>query len=124
MGFLKAFGAAVLKVTQIVGGLAPMVTQYVPQSAGVVGVVTSDLSQIAGIIGQVEVMGQALALGGSDKLKAAAPAVAQIILRSDLLATHKIKDEAKFAAAVNGIASNMADLLNSLEDKVPTTDKA
>lgn len=123
MGFLKAFAAAALKVTQIVTGIGPLFANAVPQSAGIVQVVTSDLSTIAGIVQQVEIMGQALTLSGPQKLTAAAPAVAQIILRSDLMATHKIKDEAKFTAAVNGLASNMADLLNSLEDKIQTTDK-
>ncbi len=123
MGFLKAFGTAVLKITQIVTGIGPIYAGAVPQIANVVQTVVSDLTALAGIIQQVEVMGQALALSGPQKLTAAAPAIAQIVLRSDLMIHHNIKDQAKFASAISGLASNVADLLNSLEDKVPTSDK-
>jgi hypothetical protein len=123
VAFLKRFGAAVLKGLQIVTGLGPVIAQYVPGAAGTVAIVTSDLAAIADILQQTEVMGQALALPGAQKLKAAAPLVEQIVLKSALLAHHKIADETKFKSAIEGIASNMVDLLNSLEDKVQTDSK-
>lgn len=127
MGFLKKFGQAVLKGFQIVEGIAPYATPIVqlvnPGAAGKVEKVVGELPAIAGIIQNVEGIGAALSLSGPQKLTAAAPLVAQVILASDLLAKHKIADQAKFQAACTQIASGVADLLSSLEDKVATTDK-
>lgn len=124
MGFLKALGIAVLKITQIVTGFAPQVQQLVPGTAGIIQTVEDDLTAIAKIVQQAEVFGAALSLPGADKLKGAIPAASQILLQSELLAGRKIKDEAKYAAAVATITGGIADLLSSLDDKVETDNKA
>ncbi len=123
IGFLKSFGAAVLKITQIVSGIAPTVQQYVPSSAGVIQTVEDDLTAIAKVVQQTEVFGAALGLNGQDKLKAAIPAASQILLQSELLSGRKIKDEAKYATAIAQITSGVADVLSSLEDNISTHDK-
>jgi hypothetical protein len=120
MTFLKKLGGILLKGTQIIMGFAPLVQAMVPGSAGII----SEINQIAAIIAQVEIMGQALGVAGPDKLRAAAPAVAQIILQSSMMAHRQIADPLKFNAACATIAGGMADLLNSLKPDVETVDKA
>lgn len=115
MGFLKRFGEIVLKITAIATGLAPLISGAAPASTAVVRVVVDDLTLIAKIIMDVEVMGQALSLTGTQKLEAAAPLVAQLVLNSSALAGQQIADPARFKAACTTIASGMADLLNSLK---------
>lgn len=117
MSFLKKFGAIALKVTQVAIGVAPVVSQIAPSTAPAVSTATDGLSLIAQIIMQVEVAGQALALPGTDKLKAAGPLVAQAVLASSLMAGKKIADPELFRKATEGIASSVADLLNSLDEK-------
>lgn len=124
MGFLARLGTIILKFTEIAAGIAPIVSAAAPQAAPAITLVTSELTQIASVVQQAEVFGQALKLPGAQKLTGAAPSVAQIILQSALLANHKIADQARFTQGVNSIASGVADVLSSLEDKVQTTDKA
>lgn len=114
MKFLSKLGAAALKFTQIAVGVAPVVSQAVPQSAGVVGAAVSEIGQLADIIQLVEVAGQAAGQKGPQKLTMAAPLVAQAVLRSSALAGKKIADDALFQKACAGIAGGFADLLNSL----------
>lgn len=124
MRFLKKFGSIALQVTQAAIGLAPLAQKIYPGAAGEIAVVSQDLAQVAGIILQVEAVGQALTLSGPQKLQAAVPLVSQVILQSALLANHKIDDAAKFSAGCQKIADGMVDLLNSLEPKVETINKA
>jgi hypothetical protein len=122
--FLKTLGSIILKATQIVLGFAPIAQSAFPSQAGTIQTVEDKLQQIANIIVQTEAIGQALTLTGAQKLTAAAPLVAQEILSSSLLVGHQIADAAKFQTAVSGIASNMADLLNSLKaDAIQTQNK-
>jgi len=124
MSFLKKLGAAVLKGTAIVAGFAPMFVTS-DQSAAVVNTVSADLAQISLVISEIEAVGQALNLKGPDKLIAAAPQVAQVILQSAMMAGKKIENEALFAAGSKKIADGMADVLNSLhESGVETVSKA
>jgi hypothetical protein len=128
MTFLRKLGIVLLKGVQIATGLAPLagplISTVSPGSAGSVAVVTSDLNQIAAIIAQVEAMGQALSLKGTDKLKAAGPLVAQIIVSSSLLVNKKIADPNLFNSGAAKIADGMADVLNSIHaDSMTTADK-
>ena len=115
MGFLKKLGQILAIGIELVTGIGPILSAQAPSSSGTVATVTNDLNLIAGIIAQAEAMGASLGLPGPDKLKAAAPMVAQIILSSSLLAGKKIQDTAKFQAGVNSIAGGMADVLSSLD---------
>jgi len=118
VNFLKKFGSIVLKLTEIVAGVAPTVVKDFPGASGVVQIISKDLAEIGNVIGQVEVIGQVLGTVGADKLKAAVPLVTQVILSSSLMAGKKIADPAKFQAAVSEITSAVADLLNSLEGSI------
>lgn len=121
MKYLTKIGQILLKVTQIATGLAPIIpTEYKDKYVAV----SRDLEQISAIIVQAELFGQALGLPGSQKLTAATPAVAQIILQSSVLVDHKIADPVLFRQGCQKIADGMADVMNSLNDSINTTDKA
>ena len=115
MGFLRKAGSIIGKITQLWLGLAPMLTN-IPGSVRTE--ISSDLTILAGIIINAEAMGQALDIKGPDKLKAAAPLVAQMVLQSSLLAHRKIKDPVLFKQGCTKMGDGMADLLNSLDDDI------
>lgn len=125
MTWLKKVGGILLKVIGVVTGLTPLITgvsQTVLPSGGVATVnkVLTDVTDVADVIITTEQMFQA-AFGpdqkkGSEKLAAAVPFVAQILQNAQFMTGKKVKDEAKFEAAVAGITSNFADLLNSIGD--------
>ena len=121
MTFLKKFGGLIVKGLQIVSGLQS--SGLFPTQAGALQVVSKDLASIAEIITQVEVMGQVLGSPGADKLRAATPLVAQIVLQSSILARHEIANPELFRAGCQQIAAGMADVLNSLKDDVGAVDK-
>lgn len=123
MTFLSKLGAIILKSVQVLTAIEPLATAYAPKSPQVLDMAENDLTKIGAVIMQVEVMGQALALPGPQKLIAAAPSVAQVILQSTLLAGHKIANPTLFAAGAAKMADGMADVLNSLKDDVGTADK-
>jgi hypothetical protein len=124
MSFLSKFGKFVLKGLSIVTGIAPIVSQAVPGSAQTIQVVSQDLAQVADIVTKIEVIGQQLGKPGAEKLALAAPLVADVIIKSSLLANQKIDNPALFSQGSKKIADGMADILNSLnENGVKTTDK-
>src|SRR4051812_47529302 len=125
MTLLMKIGVAILKITQIVTGFGPLLSQLSPQNAGTIATVQSELAQLSGVIVTVKAIGQSLGIKGPDKLKAAGPLVAQVILQSSLMAHHQIDNPALFQQASTKIADGIADLLNSLKSSgVQTTDKA
>lgn len=120
MGLLKKIGDIVLKITEIISGVSPLFPQY--QNGTQVAV--SELQQIGAVISNIEVFGQVLGTPGADKLKAATPVVAQLILQSALLVNHKIENSALFTQGAGKIADGMADVMNSLKDSLATDSKA
>lgn len=121
MTFLKKLGQVILRGTEMFAGVSPLIPpQYKEKTTSVV----DTLGQVGHIIVSVEAFGQTLNIAGADKLKAAAPLVAQIILASDMLTGKKIDDPVKFLAGVTKITDGMADIINSLDDKVDTVNKA
>lgn len=124
MSFLKTLGSYIAKGLQIVLGFAPLIESSFPNQAATIAANVDRLRLIADIIVRTEAVGQALSLTGPQKLIAASPDIEQAILSSSILAGHAIADPVKFKAAVSGIASNMADLLNSLSpDAILTQNK-
>ncbi len=120
MTLLSKIGAILLKVSQIVVGIAP----FVPAAQqGTYQIISRDLEQVSAVIIQAELFGQALSLPGAQKLQAASPAVAQIILQSSILANHKIANQPLFQAGCTKITDGMADVMNSLNDSVDTVSK-
>lgn len=124
MTFLKKVGSYIVKGLQIIAQFEGVVTATVPGSGTVIQVISKDLTDIGNIIIQIEAAGQALGLPGAQKLTAATPAVAQVLLQSALLANHKVANEALFQSGAQKIADGMVDVLNSLKDDVATVDKA
>jgi hypothetical protein len=118
MSFLKRLGSIIVKGAAIAAGFGPMISATVPGAAGVVTKVTDTLQQLVGIIVNVEAVGQVLGTPGPDKLKAATPLVAQIILQSDFMVGKKIKNQELFQKAAAQFAGGAADFLNSLEDDI------
>ena len=114
MEFLKKLGQILATGLELWSGFAPVFSTAVPNAGGVIDTVSKDLTEIGTIITNVEGAGAALGLPGPDKLKMAAPAVAQVIMSSALLSGHAIADTAKFQQGVNEIASGVADVLSSL----------
>lgn len=112
MKFLTKLGSVIAKVTAIATGIAPLFPQYNKET----GKVVDTLNGIAAVVMNVEVFGQVLETAGQDKLKAAAPLVAQIILQSDMMTGKKINDPVLFKAGSEKIASGMADVLNSIKE--------
>jgi hypothetical protein len=130
MSWLKSLGKALLGIPKALAN--PQVQTAVRVGEGLVGAfvpgaapVISEFNQLAGLAVQIESSVEAInaakgatpLLTGADKLTAAVPMATQIILASQIMDGKKIKDEAAFTAAVKGIMSNTADLLNSLEQK-------
>lgn len=118
MTFLKKFGQVVAQILGLVTGIGPIFGASIPGSASAIAVAGDTLDRILGVILAVEATGAALTLPGPQKLAAATPQVAQVILASAFLAHHDIADPAKFKASMTQITSGFADLLNSLKDKV------
>lgn len=116
MTFLKKLGGILLKIGQIVVGFGPMLSTAIPQIAGAVQVVSRDIAAIAQIIMNVEAIGAVLGIAGPDKLRAAAPLVAQIVLQSEILVNKTIANPELFQKGCTEIAGGMADILNSLDE--------
>lgn len=123
MKFLTKLGNVLLQVTQVVTGFAPLAKVALPGYADKVDVVSQDLAELSQIIVNVEAVGQALSLAGPQKLQAAAPLIAQVLIRSSIVANHKVANPALFQQGATKIADGLADVLNSLEDKVETVNK-
>jgi len=115
--FLKKFGLNVLKIVGIVAGVFPVVQGVAAAVSAGNQTVQDTFTKIGAVVMTAEAMGQAVTtpLSGADKLKAAAPLVAQVVQTSELLVGKKVKNEAAFAQAIETITGGVADLLNSLE---------
>jgi hypothetical protein len=125
MTWLKKIGEIILRAGQLVVGFGPGLASLTANKTDdkLVGVFVSEFTQVAQIIAQVEVFGQALGTAGPDKLKAAAPAVAQIVLASSLMVKHEIANPVLFQQGCTKLADGMADILNSLKPNVEVTNK-
>jgi hypothetical protein len=123
--FLKKLGTILVKAAAIVTGFGPTLAAVIPgdKDDRIIRIVSRDLGQIADIVVQAEAMGQALGQPGAQKLIAATPMVAQIILQSSLLVGHKIAQPDLFKKGCASIASGTADVLNSLKNDVQTEEK-
>lgn len=98
-------------------GFVPLLQGVLPSKSAEIQTVSDDLTKVAGIVTTVEAIAQAMSTPapGTEKLKMATPLVAQVVLQSDLLVGHKIKDQQKFQQGCASVASGVADILSSLE---------
>lgn len=128
MSFLKDFGNGVVKALTIaekianpVEGIAAVIGGLVnsadPKAPPVVSVVQSDIAKFFAVVQNAEAMGAAIQAAGPDKLKMAAPQIAQHVLDIVDQLGFKVKDKDRFAAIVTGYTSVSADLYNALEPK-------
>jgi hypothetical protein len=120
MTWLAKAGTVLTHILGLITGFTPLIGQTFGSKAGHVAQVAGDkVTDLVGVITTAEAMIEAVkepgVKSGPQKLKAAVPFVAKILLSSEALAGAKIRDEKAFNAAVTGITSNLADLLNSLE---------
>ena len=121
MNFLKALGQTILQGGKVLQNVLPI-------GAAVATVINPGLgltiSELGGIIASVESVGQTLAISGPDKLKAATPLIAQAILQSPFMSSHRIADLALFNQAAQEFAQATVDLLNALDSAgLQTTSK-
>lgn len=115
MTFLKTLGRYIVEGLQILAGIQPVFASNNQANIGtVITKVESDLQQLVGIITTVEAVGTSLGLAGTDKVRAAGPLVAQLILQSSMMVGKSVANGPAFAAAAQTIAGGVADLLNSL----------
>ncbi len=119
MTFLKKLGIILLKGTQLLTGLGPLIPGYNPTMGAKI---IDTLERISAIIVNVEAFGAVLNTPGADKLKAATPLVTQIILQSDLMIKKKISNPVLFASGCTKVTDGMAEILNSVKDDVDTED--
>lgn len=103
-----------------VAGFEPFLTAFLPKKvldSGVYQKIDKTFDGIVSALGTAEVMVTAIngpnAKSGGDKLKAAAPLIAQIIHSSEALAGKEIRDQAMHDKAILDLTSAAADLLNS-----------
>jgi hypothetical protein len=119
MSFLKKLGLKVLQVSGIVAGILPLVKTVAP-TTGKIGEALDKLEASVHAVFASEVMLGAIGLAqsGSQKAKAAAPYIAQLILSLDALDGRKLSKakEPVFRAACERLAGNLADALNCFEE--------
>lgn len=124
MKFLSKLAELFAKGLQILGVFQPIVSAVVPGLAAPIQVVSKDLTEAFQVIVDTEEVGAALQLKGPDKLKAAAPRIADIILQSAALANHKVANPDLFNQGTTKVADGLADIVNSLHtDGIVVTDK-
>ena len=125
MNWLKKLAQALSAVTQIVVGFGPLFTQLTPTDKDdkALPVVLDSLQHLTGILATVESIALSLGLTGPDKLKAAIPLVAQLILQSDAMVGCKIDNPAEFQAGVGDLVSAWVRVVNSTKADIKTVDK-
>jgi hypothetical protein len=123
MTFLKKLGSALAQGIALATGMWPLVSKFFgagTAASQTANAVVNDLTAIGQVVVQAEAMFQGTGTGPS-KLAAATPLVANIIKTSELVAGHKISNEAAFTAACQAITSDVANLLNSLDSSTVQT---
>ncbi len=118
MTWLKKIGIVVLKIVGIATGLLPLIEKSLPQTAGT-ATAESKIAALFNVIVTAEQMFTAVngtdVKTGSQKLAAAVPFVSSLLesALAELPGQPKVKDEVKFKAAAEQIASGLADALNA-----------
>jgi len=123
MTFLSKLGkvlATIVNIASVAAGVGPILQGFLGSKASaVVGTAVNDLTAIGQTVLSAETIIQTPG-SGATKLAAATPLVAQIIQTSELVAGHKIANEALFIQGSQKITSGVADVLNALHpDGVP-----
>lgn len=125
MSWLKKIGQVLGVVTQVVLGCGPLFVKATPTDKDdkALPVVIDSLQHLTGILVVVESIGVSLGLSGPDKLKAAIPLAAQLILQCDAMVGHKIDNPAEFQAGVGDLLSAWVRIQNSTKADIKTVDR-
>jgi hypothetical protein len=117
MNWLKLIGLGILKAQQMFTGFSPLIKAGLSDRGDrVVDRIEDSLSDVATVVVQVEAIGAALQLSGTQKLTAATPLVAQLILKSDLMLGKKIDNPVLFNEGCGDLATGIVKILNSIKD--------
>lgn len=116
--WFKKITEVALKGLALATGVMPLIQGFAPSKASEMAHLSDDLTKIAGMVTTVELIGASITspLPGAEKLKAASPLVAQVILQAEFMVGKHIKDEARFKQGVASLSSGMADVLSSISD--------
>jgi hypothetical protein len=114
MTFLKKLGMFLARATAIIAGISPIVIPFLGSKAGAIAsTAVNDFTAIGQQVLQVEAVLQTPG-SGAQKLAAAVPLVQGIIQTSELVAWHKIANEALFTEGCQDITNGTAKILNAL----------
>lgn len=121
--FLSKLGGILANVQPLVPLVGGILANYLPGSKPkeVVQTVVSDFAATVAVVAGVEATGQALSLPGSQKLIAAGPQVAKVILASSAFTGLKIQDVDLFNRGAGKIADGMADCTNAVHPDAVST---
>lgn len=123
MGFLKKLGGVLAKGIGYVTGFGPLVASSIPgdKDDAIIGKVTDSLNEVAGIVVTVQAVGETLGTDGPEKLKAATPLIANIVVRSALVAGRPIENQALFLEGCTDLTNAVYKILESQKaDEVKT----
>lgn len=115
MTFLKKLGQFLARATAIIAGISPIVIPFLGSGkAGQIAITSvNDFTAIGQQVLQVEAVLQTPG-SGAQKLAAAVPLVQGIVQTSELVAGHKITNEALFTEGCQDITNGTAKILNAL----------
>jgi hypothetical protein len=117
--FLKTAGKVIATIIKVAGeltGVLPIVETVAPKTAPVLDKFQSMLKCAVDVEGYFTAAFGPDNKTGSQKLAALTPAIAAIVQTVEPFASKRIQDPGKFQSACTGLASNLADLLNSVGD--------
>lgn len=118
--FLKKAGQVLSTIAMAEAGIAPVLEKTIPSATNVIDKMDLIFKSVVATEGQFAAAypGQQT---GPQKLLAASSLVGPILSTVDTIRGKQIANEAAYTAAVQGIVTNVANLLNSLK---PTNDTA
>lgn len=122
MTFLSKLGGILVQAGAVITGIKPLFPMIKggDVASKFIDKFTNPFNEIIEAIVMVEAIGQALKIKGPDKLKAASPLIANIILKSDMLVGKKIKNQDLFNVSVEQVANGMVGILNSVNEQEVT----
>jgi len=114
ISFLKRAGQILANVTAIEAGLGPIFKAQIPATGPAVDKLDLILKQVVAVEGAFQAAFPTTQTG-PQKLLAAASLIGPVLQSVDTITGKHIHDEAAYTKAIQGIAGNLADLLNSLD---------
>ena len=120
--WLKNIGKILLNIGSIAAGFGPLASKVYPEAGNTIADVTDDLTKVSNVVQNIEAAAASLgdnSLSGVQKLQAAAPQVAQIVLQSELMVDSitgkpaEIADPAMFQKGCADLATAVVEILNS-----------